>query len=205
METSIINAPITQTIILCVVGSIGAAILTWYLRRKDKDLEIKREEEFHKREIEREERQNKRADKYRLFSTLIMERHSPWTFDSIRAYNLIDVIFFDDTEVIQAWEQLHGIFGEPFDDNAVTQKRVRIENATLDLLFAMSKSLNYDINLTCLRRKYSPMGPQDERELSSGLQKSLIEFLGTAMDWMAENKLPKSDVSKTGAENSKGE
>lgn len=50
-------------------------------------------------------RKEKRDTKRWLFGTLIATRHSPLTEESVRALNMIDVVFFNSQPVRKLWRE----------------------------------------------------------------------------------------------------
>ncbi len=53
-----------------------------------------------------QDRNQKRKDKMEIFRVLMMNRGIGWTADTVRALNIIDVVFSDDDSVRARWRSI---------------------------------------------------------------------------------------------------
>ena len=85
-------------------------------------------------------RAEKRKDKLQIFKILMTARIYGWTVDSVHALNIIDVVFADDKEVREAWNDLNDKYHV---SNPDQQHLERIKRAQDKLLESMAKLLIY--------------------------------------------------------------
>ncbi len=140
-----------MNIIAVIVGPIVAVIITlWYQSREEK-----------------------RNDKYRLFTILMAHRKSnPPTFDLVQGLNLIDLVFADHREIVDLWHQYFELLcQDPVNWQIAGAKY-------LDLLAAMGKVLGYkDLKQTDISRFYSPVAHGNQAELNYNTQIELLRVL----------------------------
>ena len=134
-------------------------------------------------------RAQKRKDKMEIFKTLMIARNG-WTIESVRALNVIDIIFVDDKEVRNAWKDLYDKYRVEKPDNAHLEK---IRQAQYKLIEEIANSLGYKNKITweTIQNPYIPKGmieaEQQQRESQNGQ-------LASAK--MAENFIYKNEQKK---------
>jgi hypothetical protein len=90
--------------IFSAIATGFAAYATWQAPRAAAKLA-----ESLRQDSERaQERQKKKVD---IFTILMQERGEVYSEGAVKAFNLIDVIFYDCREVREAWAELFQIFG----------------------------------------------------------------------------------------------
>lgn len=95
--------PATLAAFLSAVAAIAAVIATWQGPRSAAKLA-----EQIRRDTEREN--ERRRMKLQVFSTLMQERATIASIDSVRMLNSIDFVFSDSPRVREAWADLFSIF-----------------------------------------------------------------------------------------------
>jgi len=113
-----------------------------------------------------EDRKEIRARKMQIFRTLMATRATRLDAKHIEALNMIDIEFFKNKEITEAWKLLLDNFAnypkETKDPNYQVQFNSCVEksdNLFVDLLHEMAKSLNYTFNKVYLKRGvYIPKG-----------------------------------------------
>lgn len=107
-------------------------------------------------------RSKQREDKMNLFSTLMSNRMYNWSQDMVLAYNMIDIVFYDDKEVLDRWHELYNLFCKT---HALSDEELKIvSEARYRLLETMAKSLGYDkkYDWNFVRTLYIPVAMQQE-------------------------------------------
>ena len=84
-------------------------------------------------------RAEKRKDKLNVFKTLMMSR-TGWTVESVRALNIIDIVFADDENVRARWKEYYDKLC--VEDPSDTELK-KIKTAQEKLIEAMAVSLGY--------------------------------------------------------------
>ena len=87
-----------------------------------------------------QERASLRKDKMDLFKTLMMARNG-WTVESVRALNILDIVYSDDNKVRAAWRKYYDRLC--VDDNPTETELKKIQEAQYELLETMAVSLGY--------------------------------------------------------------
>lgn len=125
-------------------------------------------------------RSEKRKDKMQIFKALMTARIYGWTVESVHALNVIDIVFADDTNVINAWKKLHEkyIVKDPTD-----AQLEQIKKAQDKLLEEISNSLGYNNKITweTIQTPYIPDGMVNAINRQQAIQ-SGQEKLATAME-----------------------
>lgn len=86
-----------------------------------------------------QDRAQKRKDKMEIFKTLMIARNT-WTLESVRALNIIDIIFVNDKNVRNAWRDLYDKYRVENPDNGHLEK---IRQAQYKLIEEIANSLGY--------------------------------------------------------------
>ncbi len=112
-------------------------------------------------------RANKRKDKLEIFKTLMISR-SGWSLESVKALNIIDIVFADDKTVREKWKEYY--------DKLCVEKPSetelkRIKTAQEELLEAMADSLGYKGKITwkTIQNPYIPQGMIDAEKKTAGI------------------------------------
>ena len=127
-----------------------------------------------------QDRQERRKDKLEIFKTLMMSR-TGWTVESVRALNILDVVFSDDENVRTAWKNYYDrlCVDNPYPSESELRK---FREAQYVLLETMANSLGYKDKITwkTIQNPYKPMGmgelEQNQRKYQEG-QLALVDIL----------------------------
>ena len=143
-----------------------------------------------------QDRHDKRKDKLELFKTLMMSRNG-WTVDSVRALNVLDVVFSDDKKVRNAWKKY---YDKLCVDNPSDAELIKIQDAQYDLLEAMAESLGYKDTITwkTIQKPYVPKGMVDAEQNQRKFQEGQL-----AMAEMAKRMLNMQTPKETAPEQDK--
>ena len=115
-------------------------------------------------------RANKRKDKLEIFKTLMIARNG-WSPESVRALNIIDIVFADDSTVRARWKEYYDRLCV---ENPSETELKKIKTAQDKLLEAMAVSLGYKEKVTweTIQNPYVPKGmieaEQMQREYQTG-------------------------------------
>lgn len=114
--------------------------------------------------------QERRKDKLEIFKTLMMSRMG-WTVESVRALNVLDIVFSDDENVRNAWKNY---YDRLCIDNPTDSELKKIQEAQYVLLETMANSLGYKDKITwkTIQNPYKPLGmgelEQNQRKYQEG-------------------------------------
>lgn len=138
------------TIVALVLGPVIAVVITLWSQK----------------------RSERRLAKLQLFVTLMANRRAAPSREWVNALNLIDVIYANETRIVQLWHQLYDALNiQPFNNQTFTHKY-------LDLLSAMANSLGYSsLKQTDIDKFYMPQGLGDQAALSIDTQKEWLRVL----------------------------
>jgi len=115
-------------------------------------------------------RHEKRAEKQKLFITLIAERQALGiSQDVAKALNTIDVVFSGRPPIILAWHRYYAQLGQPY-----YQERA---HSWLELLTAMASELGYSIQQTDLDKFYLPQGHADDAQFQRNVAQQWARVL----------------------------
>lgn len=122
-------------------------------------------------------RKEKRDTKRWLFGTLIATRHSPLTEESVRALNMIDVVFFNSQPVRKLWREYFDMLNNGGLNNPVGWAARSKKN--LELITEMAKVLGYgkEISHLDVDRVYYPEGLAGAAATQSELYQELLRVL----------------------------
>lgn len=115
-------------------------------------------------------RANKRKDKQEIFKTLMISRNG-WSPESVKALNIIDIVFADDSTVREKWKEYYDRLCV---ENPSETELKKIKTAQDKLLEAMAISLGYKDKVTweTIQNPYVPKGmieaEQMQREYQTG-------------------------------------
>lgn len=115
-------------------------------------------------------RANRRKDKLEIFKTLMIARNG-WSPECVRALNIIDIVFADDSTVRARWKEYYDRLCV---ENPSETELKKIKTAQDKLLEAMAISLGYKDKVTweTIQNPYVPKGmieaEQMQREYQTG-------------------------------------
>lgn len=127
-----------------------------------------------------QDRQERRKDKLEIFKTLMMSRNS-WSPDSVRALNILDIVFADDEKARAAWKDYYEKLWVNDPDKPTDAELIKMQEAQYELLETMAKSLGYKDKITwkTIQKPYKPKGmgeiEQNQRKYQEG-QLALAEI-----------------------------
>jgi len=132
-----------------------------------------------------ENRKEVRSRKMQIFRTLMATRATPVYAQHVEALNMIDIEFFENKKVTEAWKLLLDNFANypqnPQDPNYQAQLNSCMEKSgdlLADLLYEMARSLNYSFDKVHLKRgAYIPKGHVDYILDQEFLRRSLVGVL----------------------------
>lgn len=104
-----------------------------------------------------QDRSEKRKDKMEIFKTLIYARIYGWTTDSVKAMNLIEIVFSDDKDVCNRWKAYYKEMCIQSTEQSHLENMGAKQN---ELIQAMGRALGYndDFTLEVLQHPYMPEG-----------------------------------------------
>ena len=126
------------------------------------------------------ERSDKRKDKIELFKTLMIARNG-WTVDSVRALNILDIVFSDDKAVRSAWRNYYDRLC--ISENATEAELKKIQEAQYVLLETMAVSLGYKNKITwrTIQNPYIPKGMVEFEQNQHRYQEGQLAFADIVM------------------------
>ena len=139
-------------------------------------------------------RAEKRKDKLNVFKTLMMSR-TGWTVESVRALNIIDIVFADDKNVRARWKEY---YDKLCVENPTETELKKIKTTQDKLLEAMAVSLGYKDKVTweTIQNPYIPKGMVDaeqmQREYQNG-QLAMAKIAEQVMQNMQPRKMHQLD------------
>ena len=124
-----------------------------------------------------QDRSQKRRDKLEIFRALMMNRGIAWTIETVRALNIIDIVFSDDSAVRTRWKKYYNqlCIQAPND-----MQRKQIQEAQDKLLEAMARSLGYKEQVTweTIQNPYIPKGMWDAMQQQQNIQNGQEKWAG---------------------------
>ncbi|MGA2330778.1 MAG: DUF6680 family protein [Syntrophales bacterium] len=122
-------------------------------------------------------KQAKNGEKKVIFSTLIATRHSPINDQTVRALNMIDVVFYKNKNVRRLWREYYDMLHNTGLNNELGYKTRQTKN--LELITEMAKDLGYSKEITALdvERVYYPVGLGQAFTRSEEIANELLRVL----------------------------
>lgn len=122
-------------------------------------------------------KQAKNGEKKTIFSTLIATRHSPINDQTVRALNMIDVVFYKNKNVRKLWREYYDMLHNAGLNNELGYKTRQTKN--LELITEMAKDLGYSKEITALdvERVYYPVGLGQAFTRSEDIANELLRVL----------------------------
>lgn len=174
------NNPSTVAAFLSLFTAILAAYATWQGPRSAAKLA----EEIRQNTERQSER---RRMKLQVFATLMQERATIASIDSVRMLNSIDFVFFDCPKVREAWAELYSIFHT----SETPHPQLREEKLRI-LLKEMGTDIGLSDNLRAddIARIYYPNVLAKEEELRLARQEqALLQLRSNGSDGSVDQKL----------------
>ena len=124
-----------------------------------------------------QDRSQKRRDKLEIFRALMMNRGIGWSVESVRALNLIDVVFSDDNTVRMRWKEY---YTQLCIQSPNEMQRKQVQEAQDKLLEAMACSLGYKEQVTweTIQNPYTPKGMWDAMQQQQNIQNGQEKWAG---------------------------
>ena len=136
-----------------------------------------------------QDREKKRMDKMDIFKTLMISRGMGWSIESVKALNIIEVVFADDKKVLRQWK----IYYDKLCVESPTETELsKIKTEGDKLLDMMAKSLGYKDKVTweTIQKPYVPKGLKDnmnQQQQYQNAQLSVMSWMSTYMRNMDNN------------------
>ncbi len=132
-----------------------------------------------------EKLKDNRARKMKIFSTLMSTRATPLSPYHVEALNRIDIEYYKNKDVVDTWKLLHDNFANYPKDPKAKDFETRLSSCAeksndllTDLLYEMSKSLNYKFDKVLLKRGcYIPKGHGDMELEQNIIRSGLVNLL----------------------------
>lgn len=120
-----------------------------------------------------QKRTAKKAEQMTIFKTLMSTRFIYGaSYEKTRALNLIDVVFYNAKNVVEAWEKLYKSYAKKELNSS------EIEDNTILLLEAMARHLNYKhLNWDTIKKSYLPIGISNDMQNQAEYQNLQLELL----------------------------
>ena len=128
-----------------------------------------------------QDRAEKRKDKMMLFKTILATRIYGWTYESVNALNLIDIVFFDENKVRLAWKNLYDKYAL---DGSVEDNVDIIKNAQNELYITMAIALGYEDKIVrdVIEKPYLPNGLAEAQKQEQQYKKGQLEIMRQIQD-----------------------
>ena len=132
-----------------------------------------------------EKRKEERERKMRIFRTLMTTRATPLDAKHVEALNTIDIEFYKNYKVVDAWSLLLDNYldypkdlNEPNFQSRLDACVAKSNELLTDLLYEMAKALNYRFDKVHLKRGvYQPKGHTDYWFDQEIIRRSLVNIL----------------------------
>lgn len=121
-----------------------------------------------------QERKDKRAQKMRLFLTLVSYRGKPVHYLFVNALNQIEIIFHKEPQIVNAWKKYYDSLALPYSD-VINQQRTHLR---VNLITEIAKDLGYEAwKQTDIDSFYTPVGHEEETLFDLELKGQLLAYL----------------------------
>lgn len=119
-------------------------------------------------------REEKRNDKLSIFKTLMATRNG-WTMESVKALNIIEIVFSDDKNVLISWKDY---YDKLCVQNPTPADLKKIEIAQGLLLETIAKSLGYKkVTWETIQNPYLPTGMQQDAEMEREFKRCQLAWV----------------------------
>lgn len=134
-------------------------------------------------------RKEKRTHKLTLLGTLIGLRHAPTSDETIRALNLVDVVFYDAPRVRQLWHEYFGMLNNEGLNNPIGWGQRQKKN--LEMITEMAKVLGYGKAITHLDvdRVYYPTALAERAQKDKAISDGILNFFALLQSLAAKGQL----------------
>lgn len=125
-----------------------------------------------------QDRSQKRKDKLNIFKTLMVNRYG-WSVESVQAMNVIEIVFSDDDNVLNAWKEFYDKSCVESPDEMQLKK---MQTAKDKLLETIAQSLGYKQKVTweTIQNPYIPKGMIDAMQQQQTIQTGQVEWAKAA-------------------------
>lgn len=122
-------------------------------------------------------RKERRDSKRWILTTLLATRHSPITDETVRALNLIDIVFHDAAQVRALWHEYFGMLNNEGLNNPSGWSQRQKKN--LEMITEMARTLGYGHAITHLDvdRVYYPVGLGQQAQRAQEISDELLRVL----------------------------
>jgi len=160
MQTMVETSVLWYTAAFNVVAIVAAPITALWVQRKGDD-----------RRALRERREQ-------IFKTLWVNRRRPFYLVRIDSLNMIDVEFFGETKVVDAWADLFAHYCAPHPEQTDAQMTKTREEKYATLLYEISQVLGYKFGRTHIRDNiYRPVLHVEIDEIEFETRKLFLNWL----------------------------
>lgn len=141
-------------------------------------------------------RKEKRDAKRWIVQTLMATRHSPITDETVRALNLVDIVFHDSPTVRSLWHEYFDMLGNQGLNNPQGWNSRQKKN--LEMLTEMARVLGYGAVLTHLDvdRVYYPQGLGDQAQRTREISDELLRVLKGSQGLQVHPRRDAPDTAK---------
>ena len=124
-----------------------------------------------------QDRKERRQNQLRILGTLIATRHEPLSPDSVRALNVIDLVFHDKPSVRRLWREYFEMVSNEGLNNP--QGWAQRNKKNLKLITEMTKALGFGkaIGYLDVDRVYLPVGIWTQTQMNQELQAELLRVM----------------------------
>ena len=124
-----------------------------------------------------QDRKERRQNQLRILGTLIATHHEPLSPDSIRALNVIDLVFHDKPSVRRLWREYFEMVSNEGLNNP--QGWAQRNKKNLELITEMAKALGFGkaIGYLDVDRVYLPVGIWTQTQMNQELQAELLRVM----------------------------
>ncbi|WP_026652493.1 DUF6680 family protein [Butyrivibrio proteoclasticus] len=134
-----------------------------------------------------QDRRKKRSDKMEIFKTLMISRGLGWSTESVKALNIIEVVFSDDQSVLNQWKIYYDRLCV---ENPNEMELSKIKTEGDKLLDVMAKSLGYKEKVTweTIQKPYIPKGLSDNIIQQQQYQSAQLDIMNAASIYFQQMK-----------------
>lgn len=132
-----------------------------------------------------QDRRKKRSDKMEIFKTLMISRGLGWSTESVKALNIIEVVFCDDQTVLDQWKIYYDRLCVE-NPNEIELSKIKVEGDKL--LDVMAKSLGYKEIVTweTIQKPYIPKGLSDNIIQQQQYQTAQLDIMDLASNYFQQ-------------------
>lgn len=133
-----------------------------------------------------QDREKNRNDKMLIFRSLMMDRGLGWSTESVRAFNIIEIVFADDAKVLKQWKKFYQALCI---QNPNSTQTLAIEKARAEFLVTMAESLGYKETITkeIIQNAYIPVGLRKSIEQQQQYHNGMLELLAMILKNFIKN------------------